>query len=54
MQRENDVCSCAPPLKIKKPPFTWRFIYLGDPGAIRTRDRLIRSEMLYPAELRDL
>ena len=27
--------------------------FFCDPGAIRTRDRFIRSEMLYPAELRD-
>jgi len=32
----------------------WAPFFLCDPGAIRTRDRLIRSEMLYPAELRDL
>ena len=29
------------------------FFILGDPGAIRTRDRLLRRQMLYPAELRD-
>ena len=27
-------------------------IYLGGPGVIRTRDLLIRSQTLYPAELR--
>ena len=29
------------------------FFILSDPGAIRTRDRLLRRQMLYPAELRD-
>ena len=29
------------------------YFILGDPGAIRTRDRLLRRQMLYPAELRD-
>ncbi len=29
------------------------FFILSDPGAIRTRGRLLRRQMLYPAELRD-
>jgi hypothetical protein len=37
----------------KKPPLSWRVFILSDPGAIRTRDRLLRRQMLYPAELRD-
>ncbi len=42
--------SCLPDLKRR----LWGAFFCCDPGAIRTRDRLIRSEMLYPAELRDL
>lgn len=28
-------------------------VVIGDPGRIRTPDLLIRSQLLYPAELRD-
>ncbi len=28
-------------------------VYYSDPDAIRTRDRLLRRQMLYPAELPD-
>jgi hypothetical protein len=28
------------------------FVYYGAPGEIRTPDRLVRSQVLYPAELR--
>ena len=38
---------------IKKPPQNLRrHDYNGDPGGIRTPDLLIRSQVLYPAELR--
>ncbi len=35
-----------------KPHITWGFE--GDRDRIRTCDRLLRRQMLYPAELRDL
>ena len=36
----------------KKGPNKWGPFYLfGAPGAIRTPDRLVRSQVLYPAEL---
>ena len=35
---------------IKKPPRGW-FLIIGACGRIRTSDRLVRSQVLYPAEL---
>ncbi len=37
--------------RIKKPPRGW-FLIIGACGRIRTSDRLVRSQVLYPAELR--
>ncbi len=39
--------------KIKKAPAKGAFIF-GAPGTIRTCDLLVRSQVLYPAELRAL
>lgn len=38
-------------IKAKKPPCLGAFF--SDRGRIRTFDRLLRRQMLYPAELRD-
>ena len=38
-------------MSIKKPPRGW-FSIIGACGRIRTSDRLVRSQVLYPAELR--
>ncbi len=35
----------------KKPPKGWYF-FIGAPGEIRTPDQLVRSQLLYPTELR--
>ena len=32
----------------------WPFLLFGAPGTIRTCDRLVRSQVLYPAELQAL
>ena len=48
---ELDVLT-AKTLKLKKPrPCGRGFFNFGAPGTIRTCDRLIRSQVLYPAEL---
>lgn len=36
-----------------EPNYTYQPLFIGDPGAIRTRDLQIRNLLLYPAELRD-
>ena len=43
---------CYPELEKKKGPARGPFIFFGAPGEIRTPDRLVRSQVLYPAELR--
>ena len=43
---------CYPELKKKKGPAWGPFVFFGAPGEIRTPDRLVRSQVLYPAELR--
>jgi hypothetical protein len=37
--------------QIKKPS-AWEGLIIGAPETIRTSDRLVRSQVLYPAELR--
>jgi hypothetical protein len=36
----------------KGPAYLLSLVLYGAPGAIRTPDRLVRSQVLYPAELR--
>ena len=38
--------------KTNQPPSEWGADLFGEPGGIRTHDLLIRSQTLYPAELR--
>ena len=38
----------------KTPAFSWGFLLFGAPGEIRTPDQVVRSHLLYPAELRVL
>ena len=40
------------PLKHKEKEASFEVSSLGEPGGIRTHDLLIRSQTLYPAELR--
>ncbi len=42
---------CKSKISYKKNPIEWGF---SDRDTIRTCDRLLRRQMLYPAELRDL
>ena len=39
-------------LPIKKPTAYAMSFFIGDPGEIRTPDQLVRSQLLYPTELR--
>ena len=39
--------------KAQNPFRVWTFEFSSDPGRIRTCDLLIRSQLLYPTELRD-
>ena len=39
--------------KIQKNPYCRGFVKVSDRDRIRTYDRLLRRQMLYPAELRD-
>ncbi len=45
------ILSSAPYTK-KPPPFGEGFLVYGAPGGIRTPDQVVRSHLLYPAELR--
>jgi hypothetical protein len=45
-------CSSSEHTIIKKYHLTVAFFYNGAPGEIRTPDLLVRSQLLYPAELR--